>query len=101
METSGIFFKKDENGNLNISFDDLRDFNTALIKVSIPASGQLIEYNPINFNTCKFRSEKPIVRKQTCCSGVISSVTGFYCKKLDLFNIRPPDCFQCPSYEPK
>jgi hypothetical protein len=55
------------------------------------------------FYNCKFRSETPITKiiKRCSCRGGNYSLTGYYCNKLEIFELSEEFCQNCETYEPK
>jgi hypothetical protein len=59
--------------------------------------------NSIKFNTCKFRSEEPIVQtiKRCSCKGGNYQLSGYACYQRQLFQITQDICQNCEVYESK
>jgi hypothetical protein len=55
------------------------------------------------FHTCKFRSETPVTRiiKRCSCRGGDYKLTGYYCNKLEIFELSEEFCQNCETYETK
>ena len=64
---------------------------------------QELNENTLNFNTCKFRSNEKINRlvKRCYCRGGDYTISAYFCNEMQIFDVSPEICKECPIYEPK
>lgn len=101
MEQPKFFFKKNDDGNLDISMDDVNQFNKSILSKIPPTGSNFILYDSKNFDTCKFRSPVEVRYAVACCNGSTNFALGYKCNLLDIFNIKSYDCSQCLKYQSK
>ena len=102
MQQSGICLKLDVGGNIIADSKEIDLFYAYLqsgIK-DIPSNLPFLYFTDNNFQACKNRSNDIIYRELPTCCGVVKT-SGFYCHKINKFNISPDFCHQCLQYESK
>lgn len=100
-----IAFKKNINGDFDISSENLELFAKAItdsnisndVQTGITGSGIFVIYDSGNFLSCENRSENIEYRKVNTCCGDIA-ISGYACNKKKIFNILAQDCYQCEEY---
>lgn len=57
----------------------------------------------LKFNSCKFRSNDPLVQtiKRCSCKGGDYKVAGYFCNKKQIFQVTEDICKTCEVYESK